>query len=269
MTLLHLSEVAQKYYLSLKGTTVQGWEKYVLTNGLTSMFVKSDYEPKQGEAVFFLQMRQGEVMCQLHKEGPALDRFFLKYEGNMMWRVSERDSGISISFREGLLNETQKVEHPNDMPQSVITRLPTIMKDFGQWMYDNHRWVAICSNKEARISVIHKLDNEDWWKTMVAAMNGYMYQENIVDPLFALGCEVTDFLEEFNPFDINPIELIDWLGIDDITLDEEDDENPVDRLSSAEALEAIHIIQNFWESNSDVGTWARDLLWWPTWVNAK
>lgn len=68
MTIIQLSAVAQAYYEGLKATSLaQGWEKYVATDGKQCLFVKSDYEPKEGEAVFFLAVRNRNVSCTLHK----------------------------------------------------------------------------------------------------------------------------------------------------------------------------------------------------------
>lgn len=68
MDLLELAKVAQAYYDGLRAPSLaQGWEKYVVTNGTTSMFVHSDYEPKAGEAVFFLSVRNRKTSCQLYK----------------------------------------------------------------------------------------------------------------------------------------------------------------------------------------------------------
>lgn len=68
MNLLNLSKVAQAYYEGLRALSLaQGWEKYVVTDGTTSMFVNSDYEPQPGEAVFYLSVRNRRTMCQLYK----------------------------------------------------------------------------------------------------------------------------------------------------------------------------------------------------------
>ena len=68
MNTLELAKVAQAYYDGLKAPSLaQGWEKYVVTDGETCMFVKSDYEPKAGEAVFFLSVRNRNTSCQLYK----------------------------------------------------------------------------------------------------------------------------------------------------------------------------------------------------------
>lgn len=68
MTIIQLSKVAQAYYEGLKAPSLaQGWDKYVATDGEQSIFVKSDYEPKEGEAVFFLTVRNRNVACTLYK----------------------------------------------------------------------------------------------------------------------------------------------------------------------------------------------------------
>lgn len=68
MNVLQLAQVAQEYYEGLKAPSLaQGWEKYVATNGMTCMFVHSDYNPQPGEAVFFLATRNRQVSCQLYK----------------------------------------------------------------------------------------------------------------------------------------------------------------------------------------------------------
>ena len=69
MTTLELSKVAQAYYEGLKAPSLaQGWEKYVATDGEQCLFVKSDYEPKEGEAVFFLTTRNRNTSIQLWKD---------------------------------------------------------------------------------------------------------------------------------------------------------------------------------------------------------
>ena len=69
MTILQLSKIAQAYYEGLKAPSLaQGWEKYVATDGEQCLFVKSDYEPKEGEAVFFLATRQHNTSIQLWKD---------------------------------------------------------------------------------------------------------------------------------------------------------------------------------------------------------
>lgn len=68
MNQLKLSAVAQAYYESLRALSlVQGWDKYVVTDGHNCMFVNSDYEPQEGESVFFLTTRNRKTSCKLYK----------------------------------------------------------------------------------------------------------------------------------------------------------------------------------------------------------
>ena len=68
MKLLQMSAVAKAYYEGLRAPgLVQGWEKYVATDGTVCMFVRSDYQPEPGEAVFFLVVRNRQTSCQLYK----------------------------------------------------------------------------------------------------------------------------------------------------------------------------------------------------------
>ena len=54
MDIIELSKVARDYYNSVRTPSlVQGWEKYVLTDGKTALFVGAAYQPKKGEVVFY------------------------------------------------------------------------------------------------------------------------------------------------------------------------------------------------------------------------
>lgn len=68
MNILKLSAIAKAYYESLKTPSMpQGWEKYVVTDGTNCLFVKTDYQPQPGEAVFYLVVRNRHTLCQLYK----------------------------------------------------------------------------------------------------------------------------------------------------------------------------------------------------------
>ena len=68
MSIIELASVAQAYYETLRALSlVQGWDKYIVTNGETCLFVHSDYEPRKGEAVFFLTTRNRKTSNQLYK----------------------------------------------------------------------------------------------------------------------------------------------------------------------------------------------------------
>ena len=68
MNLLRLSSTAQAYYEGLRAPSlVQGWEKYVVTDGTQCMIVRSDYQPEPGAAVFYIVTRNGKTSVQPYK----------------------------------------------------------------------------------------------------------------------------------------------------------------------------------------------------------
>lgn len=68
MKILELSAIARQYYDGLRSKNLaQGWEKYVATDGEHCLFVKSDYQPEHGEAVFYLVVRNFNTSIQLYK----------------------------------------------------------------------------------------------------------------------------------------------------------------------------------------------------------
>lgn len=74
MTLLELSSVAREYYDGLRSRNIaQGWEKYVATDGTSCMFVRSDYDPQPGEAVFYIVVRNFNTSVQLYKKGKGYE----------------------------------------------------------------------------------------------------------------------------------------------------------------------------------------------------
>lgn len=66
---LQLSSAAKGYYENSIQKNILGMEKYVVTDGTNSMFVKSDYEPEDGEAVFYIRRMRVGLFCQLYKTG--------------------------------------------------------------------------------------------------------------------------------------------------------------------------------------------------------
>ena len=69
MTTLEKSQKAQDYYDLYKSKNLfSGFEKLVATDGITEMFVNSDYEPENSEIVVFkLDTRHMQTGCQLYK----------------------------------------------------------------------------------------------------------------------------------------------------------------------------------------------------------
>lgn len=73
----------------------------------------------------------------------AKERFSLKAGANLMWTVSDAESGVSIEFREGLFNETQKVSVPDSMQGGDVMKVARIMREIGDWMAQEHADIAL------------------------------------------------------------------------------------------------------------------------------
>lgn len=188
------------------------------------------------------------------------ERFKLTAQANMKWMVSDMETGFSITFTEGLFNETQEVTNPDTMPEGVelAAWAAKAMSSIGDWMMENHSDIAIC-NIEARRSAIWTLSNEKYWITMAAACNSLLidFDDNQAEYLYT---EVEDFLNISgeNPAHLTEAESTNLLG-------------SLSMLDDAEAEEVFTILLAFWhehyEAQTDTWTWACNVLWWPAWAN--
>lgn len=265
MTILELSNVAQGYYNSLRKKNLpSGWEKFVATDGKSCMFVKNDYEPEPGQAVFYLMTRNFQTLCQLHKQNQAeVEEQGSQYEvvalDDLMWKVTDTYHHISVTFWEGLFNQTQKVETPTKMSQDDMLALPKWLRELGDYVALNHADEALCKDGDARIEAINALGKEKFLITIAAALNGVWTDNSIEDgdPIAAmLSAEVEDYISDYQA---------PWL-------DEAEDKGALlgilEEFTDEEANEVMTFVRAFWNSNRDVNKWAHDLLWWPAWVPA-
>lgn len=173
-----------------------------------------------------------------------------------MWTVSNAESGVSIEFREGLFNETQKVSVPDSMQGSDAMTVASIMREIGDWMAENHSEVALCDWK-ARRSAIWKLSNENYWLAMAAATISLLLSDmesgHAACMLFA---EVCDWLEMEKTVDLTKAEEENLKGV-------------LSELTDDEAWEVFRILHVFWNERAescDMHQWALDVTWWPAWL---
>ena len=261
MTLLQLSEVAKNYYLSLRGNIVQGWEKYVLTNGNDCLFVRADREPAPGEAIFFLQMRNRQLMCQLHKDNTAIaQHFLLRPLDALRWEITDQYEGIVITFREALYQATAHADIPTNLPSSTIEEAATSIREAGEWLQAEYPTLHTC-NTAARRTLLQHINRPEQWLTLAAALNGLWYTGSEgIDIRTLLHAQLQDYLAEANPFSIDADE---FLGLFHIPSDPDEAEY---FLSPEECQEIISIVNTYWLSNRPSEQWAKDILWWPTLV---
>lgn len=189
------------------------------------------------------------------------ERFTLTPSANSMWTVSDKETGFSITFREGMFNETQEVKNPDTLPQveDLASWAARAMSTIGDYMAQEHPYVASC-DIYARRSALWMLSHESWWVTIAAACNSLMISEDDEDLATQLFMELDDFfnLSHENPANLQENEKSNLLGA-------------ISLLDKDEALEVFRIIHTFWheyyDADHDTEKWARDLLWWPAWAN--
>nr|DAE40352.1 MAG TPA: hypothetical protein [Bacteriophage sp.] len=186
----------------------------------------------------------------------AKERFELTSGKDLMWTVTDNESGIAIEFREGLFNETQKVNTPDSMQKCDAMKLARIMREIGAWMAVNHSEVVLCEWEDRR-SAIWKLSNENYWLAMAAATNSLLLTD--MDSGHAacmLYAEVCDWLEMEKSVYLTAAEEENLKGV-------------LSELTDAEAWEVFKILHVYWNYRTediDMFQWAMDVTWWPAWL---
>lgn len=186
----------------------------------------------------------------------AKERFELSSGKDMMWTVTDNESGIAIDFREGLFNERQEVKLPADFVPADASGMARIMREIGDWMAENHVEVAL-SDWRSRRSAIWKLSNEKYWLVMAAATNGILLSDMDAEhAAYMLYAEVCDWAELEKSVDLTEAEEENLKGV-------------LSELTDAEAWEVFKILYVFWTYRTediDMFQWAMDVTWWPVWL---
>ena len=182
-----------------------------------------------------------------------MERFTLTSGENLQWTVADAETKISITFREGLYNETQQVNLPENLSEDQTLHLHTTMREFGDWMAQNHSELCLCT-PGARCRAIYTLCQERYWLAMADAMKSLIIDcpdDSYPELLLA---EMEDYVSLENGIGLNEAEKTNLLGA-------------ISLLDDDEANEVINILYVFWTERheADAEQWARDLLWWPAW----
>lgn len=184
------------------------------------------------------------------------ERFVLTSGKNLMWTVTDNESGIAIDFREGLFNESQEVKLPADFAPGDVLRMASIMREIGDWMAGNHAEVALC-DWSSRRSAIWKLSNEKYWLAMAAATNSLMLSDMDAEHAACMLCaEVCDWAEFEKSVDLTEAEEENLKGV-------------LSELTDAEAWEVFKILHVYWNYRTEdieMFQWAMDVTWWPAWL---
>ena len=55
------------------------------------------------------------------------------------WVLTDTSNGIVVRFEQGRFNESQKTTWLNDEPVSDYMQIARIMREIGEYMYENHK----------------------------------------------------------------------------------------------------------------------------------
>lgn len=189
----------------------------------------------------------------------AKERFELTSGKDLMWTVTDNESGIAIEFREGFFNESQEVKVLVDFVPFDAPEMARIMREIGDWMAENHVEVAL-SDWKARRSAIWKLSNEKYWLAMAAATNSLLLSDMDAEhAAFMLYAEVCDWAEFEKNVDLTAAEEENLKGV-------------LSELTDSEAWEVFKMLHVFWNyrtEDTDMFQWAMDVTWWPAWLPAE
>ncbi len=177
----------------------------------------------------------------------------MTFAANSVCKVEDLETGFTITFRDGLFNETQRVTTPDNLTEEQIQHAATTMREIGDWLGANYPERCTC-HAAARCAAIWTLSNEHYWLAMADALNGTLIDWGDIGFAARLFYEMDDYKDTAAADQwLNEAEKCNLLG-------------SLSLISDEEAKEVIDIIYNFWHTeDADIQEWARDVLWWPAW----
>lgn len=181
-----------------------------------------------------------------------MEKYTLQRGKNFEWTCTDNESGLVITFREGMFNDTQNINIDNlkgiDSPMAI----PSLLTGMTDWLAQNYACIVECNAVE-RGDAIRALMVEEYWKVLVTILNGHLLTNEDDDQ--ALMAELEDADDSvFEQWEVDRDEMIYC----------------ADSLGPMEAHEVFAIVDAFWQMEAahdiDLREWARDLLWWPAFL---
>lgn len=168
---------------------------------------------------------------------------FRRKEG-LQWELIHADSGIILSFTEGLFNETQQVSNAEGKGYSA-EQLATIMREIGDFAGgEDFQFISMCY-LEGRHDLLDFFSH-DLLKEACEKFAGYVSPE--------LADEYA-FEEEFLPY------------LETQNASEELKEACI-RITNDEMIELFLMVDAYWLSPYDIEQWANDYADWLIYVEA-
>ena len=98
-------------------------------------------------------------------------KFILEPGDNMHWTITDKETGISLTFREGLFNGTLNVSIPDSMMrvgEDPTMHIAHIMREIGDYMGAEYQ--SLCASiVEERCEAIWHLPHPSWWVAIASA----------------------------------------------------------------------------------------------------
>lgn len=155
---------------------------------------------------------------------------------------------------------TAHADIPTNLPSATIEEATASIREAGEWLKAEYPALHAC-NTAARRTLLQRINRPEQWLTLAAALNGLWYTGSEgIDIRTLLHAQLSDYLAEANPFSIDADEFTDWFH----TPADPDEQEYY--LTTQECQEIFSIINSYWLSNRPSEQWAKDILWWPTFV---
>ena len=186
-------------------------------------------------------------------------KFSLVQGDNMHWTITDKETGISMTFREGLFNGTPNVSIPDSMMrvgEDPTMRIAHIMREIGDYM--GTELYSLCiSNVEARCEAIWHLPHPSWLVAIASACINLEHDYALSLTSSDLLAEVDDYLDTETPSRWSAAETVNLLGA-------------LSMLTDEEAHEVMCAVTAYWghryPSGEDIWHWADEMIWWPSWA---
>ena len=178
---------------------------------------------------------------------------------HMHWTITDNETGISMTFREGLFNGTLSVSIPESMMnvgEDPTMRIAHIMREIGDHM--GTVYYSLCTSiVEARCKAIWHLPHPSWWVAIASACINLVHDYALSMTSSDLLAEVDDYLDQETPSHWSAAESVNLLGA-------------LSMLTDEEVHEVMCAVTAYWEhrypSGEDIWHWAEDMIWWPSWA---
>ena len=181
-----------------------------------------------------------------------MERYTLQRGKNFMWTCKDSESGLEISFREGMFNDTQNINIENLKGIDSPLEIPRLLTGMTDWLAINHACIVTCNVVE-RGDAIRALSDESYWRLLVDLLNGHILtSDDDADALVAMLYDADFSL--FQNWNVDHAAIISC----------------VESLLDEEAYEVFSVVDAFWQMQDlfdiNLDEWVRDILWWPAFI---